>query len=58
MKQKRHSTEAIIRILRQSKAMKRLSRSAANTTSPKQRSIVGSANTATWIWPMLNGLKS
>ena len=57
MKQKQHSTEAIICILRQSEGDETVESICRVTTSPKRRSIVGSSNTATWIWLMPNDLK-
>ena len=49
MKQKQHSTEEIIRILRQSDTDQTVDSSAGNRTYRKPPSTGGNLNTATWI---------
>ena len=57
MKQKLHSTEPIIRILRHADGTTLSILFAASTTSPKRPSIGGAENMATWIWLMPNDSK-
>ena len=56
MKQKSHSTEEAIRILRQ--AARRRKRYAGSTTSPSRPSIGGRRSMGAWNWPMRGVSKS
>ena len=57
MKQKQHSTEEIIRILRQAGGDDTVDAFVENTTSPMPPCIVGAASMVIWTWPMPNGSK-
>ena len=58
MKQKKHSTEEIIRILRQADGDGTIESICREHNISKATFIDGVANTAIWIWPMRNDLKS
>ena len=58
MKQKQHSTEEIIRILRQAETDVTIDSVCREHNVSKATSIAGNANTVRWTWPMPNGLKS
>ena len=58
MKQKYHSTEETIRILRQGDTDPTIESVCREHNLSKATSIGGSANTAIWIWRKLNDSKS
>jgi hypothetical protein len=55
MKGKTHSTEEIIRILRQADGGKTAQSVCRDNTSPSRRIIAGKRNTVIWSWLMLSG---